>query len=111
MIFPELLTGGRPSPLSWNNYWDLRREFRRTTGRGAKRGRGGLQEYRSAMVENISGGVASAPSISMVIPVYQCGGCLASLCERLEQTLTKITDRYEIILVDDRSPDNAWDAI
>src|SRR6185437_5634008 len=48
------------------------------------------------------------PSFSVAVPVYKCGGCLQQLCERLESTLEKITDRYEIILVDDRSPDGAW---
>jgi len=54
---------------------------------------------------------AVAPSFSIAIPVYQCSGCLEKLCERLEQTLEKLTDRYEIILVDDRSPDGSWDTI
>jgi glycosyltransferase involved in cell wall biosynthesis len=46
-----------------------------------------------------------------VIPVYGCAACLDILCSRLEQSLSLITERYEIILVDDRSPDNAWLAI
>jgi dolichol-phosphate mannosyltransferase len=50
-------------------------------------------------------------SISVVVPVYGCAGCLDSLCERLATSLGAITDRYEIILVDDRSPDDAWSDI
>jgi polyisoprenyl-phosphate glycosyltransferase len=53
----------------------------------------------------------SSPTFSVVIPVYGCAACLDILCSRLEQSLSFITRRYEIILVDDRSPDNAWLAI
>jgi polyisoprenyl-phosphate glycosyltransferase len=55
--------------------------------------------------------VTSSPTLSIVIPVYGCAACLEILCARLEQSLSFIADRYEIILVDDRSPDNAWLAI
>ncbi len=49
--------------------------------------------------------------ISVVIPVYGCPECLVSLCQRLRQALSHITDRYEIILVNDSSPDNSWEII
>jgi dolichol-phosphate mannosyltransferase len=51
---------------------------------------------------------AAAPLISVVSPVYCCEGCLRELCARLTATLGRITDRFEIILVDDASPDGAW---
>lgn len=50
-------------------------------------------------------------SISVVSPVFGCADCLASLCQRLTKTLRKLTDSYEIILVNDGSFDNAWDII
>lgn len=53
----------------------------------------------------------NSQSISVVVPVYGCAGCLELLCSRLKASLESITDRYEIILVDDRSPDNAWPSI
>jgi len=53
----------------------------------------------------------AASSISVVVPVYGCVGCLEQLCARLLATLAKITQRFEIILVDDRSPDQSWAAI
>lgn len=59
----------------------------------------------------MSATAAGRPSLSVVVPVYGCAGCLESLCRRLEQTLTQLTDRHEIILVDDRSPDDAWAVI
>ena len=49
--------------------------------------------------------------ISVVVPVYQCAGCLTELNSRLITTLEKITSQYEIIYVDDRAKDNAWKII
>lgn len=49
--------------------------------------------------------------ISVVVPVYGYAGCLAELCERLHSTLRKLTASYEVILVDDRGPDDAWSVI
>lgn len=51
------------------------------------------------------------PYISVVVPVYGCADCVEALCERLDQTLQGITSQYEVILVDDRSPDDAWKQI
>lgn len=49
--------------------------------------------------------------ISVVIPVYRCKSCLDELCRRLQNTIEKISPDYEIILVNDASPDGAWDTI
>lgn len=49
--------------------------------------------------------------ISVVIPVYGCRGALPQLYERLTNTLTSITDDYEIILVNDACPQNSWEDI
>jgi dolichol-phosphate mannosyltransferase len=49
--------------------------------------------------------------ISIVIPVYGCQSCLKKLYERLNKTLLNLCKEFEIILVDDRSRDNAWDTI
>lgn len=51
------------------------------------------------------------PLLSVVSPVYGCEECLARLHERLCESLSRITDNYEIILVNDGSPDNAWRGI
>jgi dolichol-phosphate mannosyltransferase len=48
------------------------------------------------------------PTISVVVPVYGCLSCLDLLCQQLETSLKTLTDCFEIILVDDRSPDNWW---
>lgn len=51
---------------------------------------------------------ADAPALSVVSPVYCCAGCLRELCARLADALSAIGASYEIILVDDASPDGAW---
>jgi glycosyltransferase involved in cell wall biosynthesis len=49
--------------------------------------------------------------ISVVIPVYNCAGSLRALHERLTASLLQITPDYEIVLVDDRSCDGAWEIL
>lgn len=49
--------------------------------------------------------------ISIITPVYGCCKSLNSLYERLNQTLSIITNNFEIIMINDSSPDNAWEAI
>jgi dolichol-phosphate mannosyltransferase len=49
--------------------------------------------------------------ISVVTPVYGCAGSLYKLYERLKKTLSGITNDFEIIMVNDASPDNAWEII
>lgn len=51
------------------------------------------------------------PFISVVIPVYQAESCLHALYERLTEALSKLTSHYEIVLVDDASPDHSWAGI
>jgi len=47
----------------------------------------------------------------VVSPVYGCKTCLYELYFRLKETLEKISPEFEIILVNDASPDGAWDTI
>lgn len=49
--------------------------------------------------------------ISIITPVYSCGVNLEELYERLEKTLSSITEDFEIIMINDASPDDAWKAI
>ena len=51
------------------------------------------------------------PHISVVTPVYGCARALPELYERLVATLTPITENFEIIMVNDQSPDEAWEVI
>lgn len=49
--------------------------------------------------------------ISVVSPVYRGEKMVAELVRRNVEALTVITEDYEIILVNDASPDNSWQAI
>lgn len=46
--------------------------------------------------------------ISVVVPVYGCADCLGELHRRLADTLEPMGVEYELVLVDDGSPDGAW---
>ena len=49
--------------------------------------------------------------LSVVIPVYGCRAALPELHRRLTETVQKLTDEYEIILVNDQCPQNSWEVI
>lgn len=51
------------------------------------------------------------PALSVVIPVYNASGSLSELLRQLVGVLSKSESGYEIILVDDCSPDNSWQVI
>lgn len=53
----------------------------------------------------------ASPFISVVIPVYQAERILPVLCERLTASLASLHRTYEVILVDDRSPDHSWEVM
>lgn len=46
--------------------------------------------------------------LSVVIPVFRCAECIRALHERLTATLLRLDVPYELVFVDDRSPDDAW---
>lgn len=46
--------------------------------------------------------------LSVVVPVYGCADCLVALHARLTDSVRTITDRYELVFVDDRSVDDGW---
>lgn len=49
--------------------------------------------------------------MSIVIPVYGCCKSLVNLYERLTKSISLITDNFEIIMINDSSPDSAWEVI
>lgn len=51
------------------------------------------------------------PCLSIVIPVYNDQEVLQELYKRLKPVVDKLTENYEIILVDDGSKDNSWNEI
>jgi glycosyltransferase involved in cell wall biosynthesis len=50
-------------------------------------------------------------NISVVIPVYRGEDTLEPLAEQLVEILPKVAEQYEIIFVNDGSPDNSWEVI
>ena len=53
----------------------------------------------------------ASPVISIVSPVYKAEKIIPLLVERIENAVSKITADYEIILVEDGSPDLSWSAV
>lgn len=49
-----------------------------------------------------------SPTVSIVSPVYGCQGCLEDLLDRIAAALAPRGQTFEVILVDDASPDGAW---
>ena len=50
-------------------------------------------------------------NISIIIPVYNGSETLPVLLSRLEPVLIQLAEDYEVLLVNDGSPDNSWDSI
>jgi len=48
------------------------------------------------------------PFISIVAPAYKCAACLPELHRRLTEALVPLTDHFELLLVDDASPQDDW---
>lgn len=51
------------------------------------------------------------PHIFLVSPVYRAEKIIPELVSRIDDSISKITTNYEIILVEDCGPDNTWAAI
>jgi undecaprenyl-phosphate 4-deoxy-4-formamido-L-arabinose transferase len=49
--------------------------------------------------------------LSVIVPVYKGESLIEPLVAELNKTLPTITEQYEIILVNDGSPDNSWSVI
>jgi dolichol-phosphate mannosyltransferase len=55
--------------------------------------------------------VSAQVELSIVIPVYGCRDCLRALHRRVVEAASSITDDFELVFVDDASPDGAWDGL
>jgi glycosyltransferase involved in cell wall biosynthesis len=53
----------------------------------------------------------AAGSISVVIPVYKGAPTLPALCARLADVLPTLSGSFEVICVDDGSPDDSWETL
>ena len=56
-------------------------------------------------------GMKYSRKISVVIPEYKGASIMGALLQRLDAALCTISDNYEIILVNDCSPDDTWSEI
>ena len=52
--------------------------------------------------------MSAEPLISIVSPVYRAEGIVSELVSRLVKSLSSITGNFEIVLVNDSSPDSSW---
>lgn len=53
-------------------------------------------------------GAHDTPELSVVVPSYGCRDCLEDLCTRVHQVLLPLVSSFELVIVDDRSPDDSW---
>jgi len=51
------------------------------------------------------------PLLSIISPVYKTGGMLGDLVTQIGDAVSEVTGEFEIILVDDGSPDDSWERI
>ena len=58
-----------------------------------------------------TGDHALQPDLSIVIPVYRSEDCLEALIDAVDEALTPINRDYEVVLVNDCSPDGSWAVI
>ena len=49
--------------------------------------------------------------LSVVTPVYRCESCIVDLIERLKSSIESFTLDFEIIFVNDASPDQSWNKL
>src|SRR5438445_2716301 len=56
-------------------------------------------------------GAATVPSISAVVPVYNSEANLPDLVRRLQPMLAAASPRYELVFINDGSPDRSWEVI
>src|SRR3990167_8225154 len=55
--------------------------------------------------------MTTQPFISVISPIYGAEGIVAELVKQIAKSVALITERFEIILIEDCSPDNAWQEI
>ena len=96
--------GERISPKSWLGSSLLWQELLRIAHRGCRLGYLSRDHRTFSLQIGLSG-------LSLVVPVYRSEAILPDLVQRLSQTLPSLASEYELILVNDSSPDHSWDVI
>jgi dolichol-phosphate mannosyltransferase len=75
---------------------------------------GGIIALSSKMQEMANHTQVAPPQdveLSVVVPVYGCADCLVALHDRLTSSVSEVTDRYELVFIDDRSVDEGWSVL
>jgi undecaprenyl-phosphate 4-deoxy-4-formamido-L-arabinose transferase len=54
---------------------------------------------------------APGPELSVVVPVYRSAECLEALAAAVERALEPLGIEYELVLVNDGSPDHSWEVV
>jgi undecaprenyl-phosphate 4-deoxy-4-formamido-L-arabinose transferase len=62
-------------------------------------------------VNAVSLGAGPDVAVSVVVPVYRSAKTLKPLFERLRQTLDGAAETFEVVFVDDGSPDESWEVL
>jgi glycosyltransferase involved in cell wall biosynthesis len=53
----------------------------------------------------------SPPTLSLILPVYKEGRLLQGALATIQEELDRTRETYELVIVDDGSPDDSWDVI
>jgi glycosyltransferase involved in cell wall biosynthesis len=67
-----------------------------------------VKPFASAPLDGRTVATAEWTSLSVVVPVYRGSRTLPALIDRLAPVLASLAPRYEVLLVDDGSPDESW---
>lgn len=68
----------------------------------------GTQVMQRPQRAALSGSAGERVHLSVVSPVYRAEECLEELWRRVVAACEQVTDDFEIVLVDDASPDGSW---
>jgi glycosyltransferase involved in cell wall biosynthesis len=67
-----------------------------------------MNNISNGLTMSSTAGSRSTLAVSVVVPVYGGTAALAELCARVGEVMRNAGLSYEVILVDDHGPDNAW---
>lgn len=65
----------------------------------------------SIIDDMLTGDQRLRPDLSIVVPVYRSEDCLDALIEAISKSFANSNRDYEVVLVNDGSPDNSWGVI
>lgn len=89
----------------------LRSGLAAVTDSGETTGAADMRGATPAAAHGAGDGASSGPALSIVSPVYMGAESVGPLVEAIAQAVESITTDYEIVLVEDRSPDASWEAV